>query len=477
MQLQQTSTPTRDAASFRDPNGFVVELDGGIFRAVDESCNNTLRQLHETGLLDQLIDEGIVVSTRQVDDADTLTTLYAAYPQAHAFWQHRRIDPITYPYEWSPAMLAEAGILTLDLQRRLLEHGFSLKDATAYNVQFVGGRPVFIDLASIERPRRLDVWIALGQFGRMFTLPLLLNRRKGESLRSYFLADLDGRSVGQVWPAFGRLERFHPSLWWDLTLPRWLERGSRRWSKGSGRSMNRTNTRPDAQLINLKRLRAKLRRLGNTSNGSGVWADYTSTCSYGDAATLAKRNAVREFLASVKPASVLDIGCNTGDYSMLAAELGAKVIAVDGNPDCIDRLYRRVQESDADIRPLCVDLANPSPAIGYRNRERVRFLDRISAECVLALALTHHLRVTANLPLGAIRDLLADMATRYLVLEFVPKDDPMFQRLTTFRDEDFGDWNLPNCIAAFTDGFSLLQTVSLPGSQRTLLIWKREDTA
>lgn len=474
MPTQLTEKPIRNAASFRDPSGFVFELDGRIFRALDDPAYAMVREMKETGLLDQLVDEGTVVRTQFVEDSATLISMHTAYPEARGFLEHQRIDPITYPYEWSPAMLADAGILTLDLQRRLLEHGFSLKDATAYNVQFVHGRPIFIDLASVERPRRLDVWVGLGQFNRMFTLPLLLNRRKGESLRSCFLADLDGRSVGQAWQAFGRLERLSPALWLDVTFPRWLERGAERRGRGRGRSFNRKDTRPDAQLVNLKRLRSKLGRLANARPAPGVWADYTSTCSYGDSAKKAKRDAIVAFLSEVQPKTVLDLGCNTGDYAMLAAELGAKVIAVDGDPDCVDSLYHRIRNAGAQVNPLCVDLANPSPAIGFRNRERTRFLDRIGAECVLALALIHHLRVSANLPLTAIRDLLADMTTRHLVLEFVPQDDPMFRRLTTFRTESFDDWNLPNCIKVFADGFSLVRTTALVGSGRMLLFWKRE---
>ncbi len=474
MPTQLTEQPVRNAASFRDPSGFVFELDGRIFRALDDASHAIIRELRETGLLAQLVDQRIVVPTWFVEDSETLIAMHSAYPEAGGFVEHERIDPITYPYEWSPAMLADAGILTLDLQRRLLEHGFSLKDATAYNVQFVNGRPIFIDLASVERPRRLDVWVGLGQFNRMFTLPLLLNRRKGESLRSYFLADLDGRSVAKVWRSFGQLERLSPALWLDVTFPRWLERGAERRGTAAGRPLKPKDTRPDAQLVNLKRLRSKLRRLANARSAPGVWADYTSTCSYDSRATEAKRDAIAAFLGEFKPATVLDIGCNTGDYAMLAAEMGAKVIAVDGDPDCVDSLYQRSREAGVHVDALCVDLANPSPAIGFRNCERTRFLDRIGADCVLALALIHHLRVSANLPLTAIRDLLADMTGRYLVLEFVPQHDPMFRRLTTFRTESFGDWNLPNCIQVFADGFSLVRSVSVTGSGRTLLFWKRE---
>ena len=226
--MLQAESPVRQAGSFRDPSGFVFELDGRILRAVDESCLQTVRELRDSGLLTRLIDDGLVVPTTIVEDPELLQQLRRSIPSPPASFEHERIHPISYPYEWSPSMLADAGICTIDLQIRLLENGYSLKDATAYNIQFHRGRPVFIDIPSIERPPRLDVWIALGQFGRMFTNPLLLNRYKGQSLRSYFLADLDGSDVSRVQRAFGRLELLSPRLLLDVTLPYWFGRRASR---------------------------------------------------------------------------------------------------------------------------------------------------------------------------------------------------------------------------------------------------------
>jgi SAM-dependent methyltransferase len=482
--LDPPTAPLRNAASFRDPSGFVFELDGRVLRAIDVPCYDIFIELRDAGLLDEWVDAGLVVGTTLVEDRTLLDRLRDLYPGQTRFLEHQRIEPISYPYEWSPRMLADAGVLTLDLQIRLLEHGYSLKDATAYNVQFVNGRPVFIDFPSIERPPRLDVWIALGQFGRMFTYPLLLNRSKGQSPRSYFLAHLNGASVDEVRQAFGRFEILRPGLLWDVAIPYWLGKRDQGNPKPppSGANANATNakantnasaTSAQGQIWNLKRLRAKLIRLGRPRAPRGVWADYTATCSYTDASERAKVDTIQRFMESRRPQMVLDVGCNTGSYASLAHACGADVVAIDSDHECVDELYGRVRESRASILPLCVDISSPSPAMGFRNQERPGFLARVKPDCVFALALIHHLHVSANLPVADIRDMFAEMTRRYLVLEFVPTDDVMFRRLMRFRRDLYAKFTLDHCVSAFRERFDLVDRVDLEGSTRTLLIWEK----
>jgi SAM-dependent methyltransferase len=424
-------------------------------------------------LLGRLIGEGLVVPTRIVEEGEELDRLKAIYAEPAGFLGHERIQPISYPYEWSPSMLADAGIRTIDLQIRLLEHGYSLKDATAYNIQFHRGSPVFIDIPSIERPPRLDVWIALGQFGRMFTNPLLLNRLKGQSLRSYFLADLDGSDVGRVQRAFGRLELLSPRLLLDVTLPYWFGRRASRLDDTRSQRLEARQSSPAAQIMNLRRLRSKLSRLAGQDPRVGHWAAYTETCSYSDLAEECKLREVGNFLQERRPATVLDVGSNTGRYSMLALEAGAEVVSIDSDADCVDLLYSRTRQSKQPVLPMCVDIANPSPAIGFCNRERASFLDRIQADCVLALAVIHHLHVAANLPVSGIRDMLADLCRRDLVLEFVPTHDVMFRKLMQFRADLYQEFTLERCVRVFEERFELIRRAAVADSPRTLLFMRK----
>ena len=472
----------RISGSFRDPSGFVFQHGGRVFRALDATSAGLIRTLVADGHLARWIREGLVVGTRFVEEPGLQAELDAAHPGFAAFLEHDRIEPITYPYEWSTSMLADAGRLTLRLQGELLKLGLSLKDATAYNIQFVRGQPVFIDLTSIEKPVRLDLWFALGQFHRMFLYPLLLVKHAGWDLRSYFLASLDGRSTLQVGQAFTFLKRWSPALILDVGLPYALEKKVKAGKASAPKAPPATADgapagNPAIQEMTLRRLDRKIAALAAAIAPETVWGDYTQICSYDGAAEASKKSLVRDFLLQAKPASVLDIGCNTGDYSRIAAECGAGVLATDFDVGAVEQMYRRLRQEPAAITPLVVDIANPSPGIGYLNGERPAFLERARPDCVLALAVIHHLLVGANLPMAAIRDLFAALAQKHLVLEFVPTDDVMFRKLIEFRVNLFADVTLDRCLEVFGEKFTLLRREPVQNSPRTLLLFEKRRPA
>ena len=468
---------SRVAGSFRDPSGFVFGHAGRVFRALDVEAANLLRELEEKGLLTRWAKEGMVVGSRFVEDTTLLADLRDSYPGYVSFLEHDRISCITYPYEWSPSMLADAGRLTLQLQGELLQQGLSLKDASAYNVQFVHGKPVFIDLTSIEKPSRLDLWFALGQFNRMFLYPLLLMKHAGWDLRSYFLPSLDGRSTLQVGQAFSFFKRWSPSLLFDVGLPYALER---RVIRGQARAPklsvgNPMQGNPMVQQMTLRRLDRKMAAIAQSIAPKTVWGDYTKSCSYDHEAESSKKERVGAFLRQISPACVLDVGCNTGDYSRIAAESGSRVISTDFDIGAVEQMYQQLKSHPADIAPMVVDIANPSPGIGYMNGERASFLERARPDCVLALAVMHHLLVGANLSLEAICDLFAVLTNKHLVLEFVPTDDVMFRKLVEFRVDLFGHVTLDRCLEVFGKKFVLLRQEPVQNSKRTLLLFHKRE--
>lgn len=470
--LASESRSQRVSGSFRDPSGYVFRKGDRVFRAIDAESARTLQLIQDRGLLDSLNGDGLLVRTSFVQNPDDIRALAKENPGYSVFLEHESVERISFPYEWTIGMLADAAICTLELQERLLKEGVSLKDATAYNVQFVRGRPVFLDVSSIETPERRDVWFAMGQFHRMFTYPLILFRHFGWDLRSYFLSSLDGKSVEEVSRVIRGLKRFRPDLLLDFTFPLLMEQKT---SQPTERPTQAPARGPEGQLMNLQRLKSKVRALAAGYRPRGHWSSYTRTHTYSDFAMNAKQEMVREWLSRERPSLVLDIGCNTGEFSLIASEAGAEVVAVDGDHDAVELLFRKVREKSLPILPLCMDILNPSPAIGHRNVERSRFHDRVNADCVLALALLHHLMVSGNLPLEEVRDLLWELTKRAVILEFVPPSDPMFRQLVAFRRDYFANLTLERCIGVFSKRFAVEQSLSIGDSGRTLLYLKRRN--
>jgi len=477
----QTCPLTRDIlsrrveASFRDPEGYVFIREGRVYRAIAPELAARLRRAEEIGLLGRLVAREWVVGSRFVREPQLLSILERENPGWHHFAEHDPLPLITYPYEWSVSMLADAAVLTLDLQIELAQAGFSLKDATPFNVQFVGTRPIFIDLGSLDVPSRFDVWYALGQFQRLFLYPLLLARYTHWDLRSYFLSNLNGRDPLFMVRAMGRLGRWRPALLLDVTLPWLLTEYSQSKPRALQSPGSRISINREPMLWNLRRLRRKVLRLAGGYRPQGVWTDYTRTCSYTDRAEDAKREFVRSVLTHEKPNWVLDLGCNTGTYSELAAELGSRVIAADQDHDAIEMLYRRLRNTGCAIWPVVLDITNPSPGIGLNNRERQPFLERARADYVLALALIHHLIVTGNLSLDRIEQLLFDISSRGIIVEFVPPADPMFRKLTQFRSDSFEHITLSAFRRTFSQRFSIVREFPVPDSERMLFWLRRKE--
>jgi SAM-dependent methyltransferase len=464
----------RIGGSFRDPAGYVFAKGDRIFRAIDEATSEDLRALGQSGVLARLIQSGAVVGTRVVDDPTLVAELRQEHAPFAAFLEHDRLDTLSFPYEWTVSMIADAGLATLEVQDQALSAAASLKDATAFNIQFVSGRPVFIDLGSFERPARLDVWFALGQFNQMFVFPLLLCVHHGWDPRAYFLPRLSGRTVEDVARTLGRLERWGPRALFDVTLPLALNKAAQKQLQVDRSLLDKPNPDTRPQKLQIERLRGKLRKLASSYRPAGTWSDYERTCTYTDSAEEAKKALVGRFLEARRPRRVLDLGCNTGDYSRIAAAAGAQVIAADGDHDAVEILYRRLRREPAAISPMVIDITNPSPAIGYLNQERPSFLERLDVDCVLGLALLHHLLISGNLSLAKTRDLFAALTRDLLVLEFVPTDDPMFRRMLQFRRDLFAGIDLAACKQVFAERFRLLEEHAIEGSPRTLLFYAKE---
>ena len=454
---------TVDPASFRDPHGRVVHLEGRVFRVLTASGAGAWQ--HAALAAAELAADGLMVRATELTDAPALSAIKAAFADAALVLEHEPLPLISYPAEWTAAMLADAGLLTLEIQRRLTHHGLSLQDATAYNIAFRDGQPVFIDAGSIVRPARLDIWYALGQFHRMFLYPLMLAQR-GFTPGELFPAHMDGITPRHMARAFGRFGWLRPGRLFSVYLPAWLEG---RKSSGSVRteSMNPTGN-PAVQRAILSSNRRRLERLRRKLRPRGAWVGYRDSNTYTEESEQKKQTQVSAFVQGLNSAALLDLGANTGVYSRIMAKHG-KVIAVDADHDALDAFYREARSDKlAGVDFVCTNLANPAPGIGFMNAERSPFLQRVKADGAVALALVHHLLVTAGLTLPQVAQLLASFAP-HLLVEYVAPLDPMFRHLVSGRVDLWQALDEPAFVSAFADFGMKLCGRSVLSPTRTLM--------
>jgi hypothetical protein len=455
----------RDPASFRDPSGFVFVRDGVLYRQVNAFYADQWDALVASGLADRLTERGWLIPATEVDLG------LAPAPGAHRVIRPERLELISYPYEWTFGQLQDAALLTLDIAVAALEAGFTLKDASAYNIQFHRGRPVLIDSLSFERAVPGQPWIAYRQFCEQFLAPLalmaLVDIRFGRVLRS-FVDGIPLDLASRLLPARTRL-RFGLAAHIHLHA-----RAQRRYAGRATQPQRSVSMSAGRQQALLESLRSAVAKLSWRPAGT-EWADYADHTSYEDAATASKERLVARMLDNAGGRVVWDLGANTGRYSRIATAGDRRVVAFDIDPAAAERNYRQLrQEGRTDILPLVMDLADPSPGVGWAGEERASLVGRAQADTALALALVHHLAIGRNVPLGSLADFLARLAPD-LVLEWVPKEDPMVQVLLASRTDVFPDYHLDGLRAAFAGRFDLVESEPIESSNRLLLRFRRRD--
>lgn len=454
----------REPGSYRDPSGFVFRRDGVLYRQVNQTFADDWSAFESSGLHAALLSKALLIA----DEPAALDV--AAEPGAVAVIRPEEIGFISYPFEWSFSQLKDAALLTLQAQALAAEHGMTLRDASAYNVQFQRGRPILIDTLSFERARPDEPWKPYRQFCEHFLAPLALMAHRDGRLGLLLRDFIDGVPLDLASELLPRGTRWSPGLAAHVHLH---ARAQRQHADGgreaAPKSVTMSQTRRLALLDHLRRTVEGLRLPARGTE----WADYADQTSYSAAATASKETIVRDMLIAAGGKVAWDVGANTGRYSAIAVGAGYDVIALDIDWAAVERHYLALREAgEQRIMPLLADLADPSPAIGWANRERASLLERATADVVVALALVHHLAIGRNVPLGMVSELLARLG-RSLIVEFVPKLDPMVQRLLATREDIFPDYSLEGFRAAFMRHFRVIEETVVDDSRRVLFRMER----
>jgi hypothetical protein len=449
--------------SFRDPSGFLFRRDGVLYRQVNAVYREHYDAFIGGGLYKTLTDAGLMVRHEEVDvpPAEPATAYRIIRPEPVPF--------ISYPYEWCFGELKDAALATLRIQKMALERGLTLKDASAYNIQFLGGRPVLIDTLSFEK-LRMKPWVAYRQFCQHFLAPLLLMARRDHRLGQLSRVFLDGVPLDLASRLLPPSTRLRPGIAMHIHLH---AASQKHYATRAGEFKERR-----VSLVSLKGLADSLERLVLRTEfrlTRTEWGNYYKETNYSDASFEDKKRIVAEFLELVKPRTVWDLGANTGVFSRLASDRGIPTVAFDMDPVAVELNYRQiVKGKEADILPLVLDLANPSPAIGWANAERDSWLARGPVDAVLALALVHHLAISNNLPFAMVARTLRRTCDR-LIIEFVPKSDSQVRRLLETREDVFPGYTQKEFEEEFGRDFVIERSVPVKGSERTIYLMKARD--
>lgn len=456
----------REPSSFRDPSGFLFRREGTLYRQINHIYRDDYHHLMNSGLYDVLVEKKLLVPHRKAE-------VQPWEPESAECVIRPEIVPfISYPYEWCFSQLKVAALLTLEVQNLAMEHGMSMKDSSAYNIQFVRGKPVLIDTLSFEMHQDGDPWTAYRQFCQHFLAPLALISYLDSRHQQLLRIHLDGIPLDLASQMLPWRTRLRIPLFLHLHLHASAQK------RYAGQAVDLSSS---SQKVSSTGIRGILSSLANiieklTWEPSGTgWADYSSTHQYSDTAYQHKKELVSHYLQDIQPDSVWDLGANTGEFSRLASKRGIQTIAFDIDPGAVELNYQEcLREQDPNLLPLQIDLTNPSPGLGWENQERKSLVERGPADLVLALALVHHLALTNNLPLSKTAKYFSRLGL-WLVIEFIPKHDPQAQRLLASRKDIFESYQQQSFEQDFGHHYQIIDKQVVKDSQRTLYLMKKLD--
>lgn len=449
-------------SSYRDPSGFIVEKDGVLYRQINTSYKEHFNHFIQSGCYEQLVKKGLIIPHENV------TYNIIESPDSYKTIRPTRIEFISYPCEWSFDLLRDAALLTLQLVKEAISFDMILKDATPYNIQWHGGKLVFIDTLSFEKYEEKP-WIAYRQFVENFLGPLLIMHYSKQQLPGLLLAWPDGVPLPVIKSLLPKRSRFSLHTYLHIHLH------ARISAKQKNNSSHPTQL-PRKKLLNLVTSLEMLVKSLKNPDYSSTWSGY-----YGEAVQrkdylAQKKKIVENWVTGIKDISTAaDIGANEGEFAQLLSQMNITTIAADFDPYCINHLYNKIKKSEEkNIQPLVIDLANPTPGFGVNNKERKSFLDRTHVDLALALALIHHLAIGKNIPLELIAETFSGIG-KNLIIEFVPKDDEKVKLMLSNKKDIYTNYSEVSFVRAFENYFTIIEEKNVGDSERKLYLMSRND--
>src|SRR3989344_1182062 len=444
--------------SYRDPSGAIFIKNGKIYRSISKNYSENYNYFIDSGLYKRLVQEGLLISHLEINQVDL---------EAFKVIKPIQIPFVSYPYEWCFSQLKDAALTTLKIQKIAIDYGMCLKDASAFNIQFYQGKPILIDTLSFEKYQEGQPWIAYRQFCMHFLSPLLLMLYKNPELNRLLELYIDGIPLNLVSSLLPFRAQMQPAVFTHIYLHSKAENyfGSRK-TKSTKNILKRSGL--IGLIENLEGLISGLR----LKNQQSLWSDYYQKNNYSKNSMKTKVKIVKEMIKRAKPKTTWDLGSNTGIFSHLASKYSKLVISMDSDPLAVESNYIYCQKNKlSNCISLVVDITNPTPSIGWNNQEIMSLVDRGPTDLVLALALIHHLAISHNISLDMIADWLKKIC-KYLIIEFISKNDSQVQLLLQNRQDIFYNYNKENFESSFAKYFTIQKREDIIGSKRCIYLMK-----
>ncbi|HVM89822.1 MAG TPA: methyltransferase domain-containing protein [Puia sp.] len=461
--INEPIVPQHHPASFKDPSGFIFKANGKLYRQINTCYADDYDLLMSSGLYKALIEKKLLIPHTEINE-----NFYQS-PDWFKTILPEQLTFISYPYEWSFDELKDAALTTLRILKISVKHGMILKDGTSFNIQFHEGRAVFIDTLSFEKYDENKPWIAYRQFCECFLFPLLIEHYHKIDVQKLLSVYLEGIPAGTTAKLLPLKSRFKLGIWLHVYLQASVNAKNKPTSKTATASFSKN------KLLNLiDSLQNIIKPLKVETTIQSTWNNYYEETILSKNYLQEKEKIFRELIGDINNGRTMDVGCNDGYFSKILAENNPDVIAVDFDSQCVNKLYLDVKAGiTKNILPFCIDLTNPSPALGFNHAERQSFAERAKSDTITALALIHHIVLSKNVPFADVAKMFSDITLNHLIIEFVPITDEKSQQLIANKTTYHKPYDPEAFEKNFTVYFQIERKEIIPGTERILYRMKK----
>jgi len=451
-----------DPASFKDDAGKVFYFKNRILRTVNNNYSDIYEYVKQKDIFNSLIEKQFLINSWEVNK-NIYKELDLDYDHLYKVLEHEKLEYWSYPYEWTFSQLKKAAIFHLDFQLILLENDISLKDASAYNIQFKNNKPIFIDLLSLQKFDESTPWQGHKQFCEEFLNPLVFSSKFNIPFNEIYKGNLNGISNESLVKLLGYKIFLSHTLLINVYLTEFLSKSTSRSIKNKKRSYKQS------QIYLINNLRNYIIKLRYKKNKT-MWSNYSSNNSYTKVSELEKENILKKYLSKKNPYSLIDIGCNDGKYSIIAKNLNVKkIIALDFDMQCLEKINI---ENNEVITPMYGDLSNMPAGNGWYSKEKKSFMERFKFDFSISFAVIHHLAITKNIPLDQILEFILRLSNRGLI-EFIPIEDEMIKQMTELRNKNYDEYNFQNFLDILRQKCKYTEVNDLNDSKRKIIYYEK----